>query len=180
VRPELLQQDQFESRLGSHAGEPSWARRFARQSRALFFAVDRARALEATFAPPDSRFFRCFHAVVTGEDETIQDLWQDEARAICDMRDESAKIGARFAVVLWPLEGQVLTDLPACKFQRNAQRICDAARVPMISMLEPLKSCVRDGEAPYLPFEQHPTPEGYRRCSEKIAAAIESEGLLRR
>lgn len=180
VRPELLRRESFEARMGASQGDRSWTRRMLRCSRALFFAVDRARALEASLSPRRTRFLECFHSIVAGEDEAIADLWESEARAICDMRDAARGAGSRFAVVLFPLEGQVLADLPACRFQRNAQRLCDAAGVPLVSMLEPLRTLAQEGGRPYLPFEQHPTPEGYRRCTEKLAAFIEEHGLLRR
>jgi lysophospholipase L1-like esterase len=178
VRAELMRRETFESRLESEGQGASLFRRTLRHSRALFFAVDRARAIEASMSPPRTRFFQCYRAILAGEDDTIRDLWDGEARAICDMRDECTRRGSRFAVVLWPLEAQVLSDQQACHFQDRAQRICDAAGVPLISMLEPLRSIAREGKAPYLPFEKHPTPEGYRRCSEKIAGEIEKLGLL--
>src|SRR5262249_20506872 len=156
-----------EARLSSEGDGPSWARRTLRHSRALFFAVDRARAVGASFSPRRSRFFQCFRSLLAGEDDAIRALWHGEARAICDMHDECTRRAERFAVVLWPLEAQVLAEAPGCRFQATAQRICDAAGVPLISMLEPLRAVVRDGQAPYLPFEQHPTPESYRRCAEK-------------
>jgi hypothetical protein len=180
VRAELMRRETFEARLESEGQGANLFRRTLRHSRALFFAVDRARAIEASVSPPQTRFFQCFRAILSGEEETIRDLWDGEARAICDMRDECKRQGSRFAVVLWPLEAQVLTDQPACRFQEHAQRICDAAGVPLVSMLEPLRSVASEGKAPYLPFEKHPTPESYRRCSEKIAGEIERLGLLPR
>jgi hypothetical protein len=154
VRAELLDRAGFEARMGGDDSGPSWAHRALRNSRALFFTVDRARALSARLTPRRSRFFECFNAVLSGEDKAIADLWEGEARAICDMRDAATRAGARFAVVLFPLEAQVLTQVPACRFEERAQEICDIARVPLISMLEPLRSVARDGEDPYLPFEQ--------------------------
>ena len=135
VRPELLKRETFEARLEREGRGASWPRQVLRHSRALFFGVDRARAVAASVAPPHTRFYKCFRAILAGEDDTIRDLWDGEARAICDMRDECTRQGSRFAVVLWPLEAQVLSDVPACRFQQYAQRICDAAGVPLISML---------------------------------------------
>lgn len=178
VRPELLRRESFEAGLGRASGKSSWPRQLLRRSRALYFAVDRARAVEAAVAPPQTRFFQCFRALLAGEDDSVADLWEGEARAIAAMRDACARKGARLAVVVWPLESQVLSEVPACRFQESAQRICDAAGVPAISMLEPLRSVARDGKAPYLPFEQHPTPEAYRRCSRRIAEVLAERGLL--
>ncbi len=94
------------------------------------------------------------------------------------MKQVAASFGAKLVVVLWPLEEQVIDDAPRCRWVQNAQKLCDATGVPMVSFLEPLKSLADEGTRPYLPYERHPIPEGYRRCVDRLAATIRSEKLL--
>jgi len=152
-------------------------RRALRNSRAIFAAVQEAKTLEAVFCPPKTRFYRCYGALLTGED-AFPDLWAGETKQICMMRDDAAKIGARFAVLVWPLEAQALGSAPDCRFEKQAARACEAAGVPCIPLLEPLRTLAREGTNPYLPYEQHPTPKGYARAVATIERALLEKGLV--
>jgi lysophospholipase L1-like esterase len=160
------------------ADEESGIRSTLRHSRALFVTVSGARSLLGALSPSRSRFHRCWEALLRGDDESIGDLWETEASEIRRMRDSAAAHGAKLFVIVWPLEPQVLVGVSTCRFQEKARRVCDELGVPSVSLLEPLREVACSGESPYLPYEKHPTPEGYRRAVEKMAQALREQGLV--
>lgn len=179
VRADLMKPDSFATHADEGSGLTFWARHTLRRSRAVFLTVQRLRALKAALTPSKSRFMRCYSALLAGDHASIRDLWDDEANEICRMRDDAARVGARLAVIVWPLEAQVLSDVPACRFEKEAQQICEEAGVVCIPLLEPLRQLAREGQSPYLPYEQHPTPEGYRRAVATIERALVEQGLVK-
>jgi hypothetical protein len=177
VRADLMSEEAFNA---SHEKEGFtwWARHTLRRSRALFLSVNRVRALKNTFSPPKSRFHATFQALAAGDNASVRDLWEEQAREICRLRDDAASVGAKLAVVVWPLEAQVVSSLPPCKFQAEAQRICDEAGVACISLLEPLEDMFKHGQDPYLPYEQHPTPAGYERAVAHMERQLRAKKLV--
>ena len=160
------------------ADDESFVKSTLRRSRALFVTVSGARSLLAALSPSGSRFHRCWEALLHGDDASIRDLWETEAREIQRMRDSAASVGAKLFVIVWPLEPQVLGDVPTCRFEEEARHVCDELGVPSVSLLEPLRGMAVSGESPYLPYEQHPTPQGYRRAVETMARALREKGLV--
>lgn len=178
VRPELLRKEALQE-SDEGAGVTWWLRHTLRRSRALFLSVERARALKALVVPPTSRFHRTFQALLAGDNGSVRDLWDEEAREICRMRDDAASVGAKFAVVVWPIEAQVLRDMPRCTFEQEAKRLCEEAGVPCVSLYEPLRALAQQGIEPYLPYEQHPTPLGYERAVAVMERELRAQGALK-
>ncbi len=178
IRPELLNPDTFAAHEGEE-GVTWWLRHTLRRSRAVFFAVQRARALRAALAPPTTRFYHCYHSLLEGNDLAIRDLWNVEADEIARMRDDAASVDARLVVIVWPLEAQVLSSMPGCHFEREAKRICDEAGVVSIPLLDTLQALAHEGTSPYLPYEQHPTPEAYHRVVGEIVKQLSTHDLLK-
>lgn len=178
VRADLMTEESFNESHGRE-GWTWWARHTFRRSRALFLSVNRVRALRAAVSPPQTRFQRTFQSLLAGDNNSIRDLWDAQSSELCRLRDDAASVGARLAVVVWPLEAQVLSDVPSCKFEQEARRLCEEAGVACIPLLEPLKEMAKTGENPYLPYEQHPTPRGYARAVAAMERGLEEQGLLR-
>src|SRR5579883_2523558 len=162
--------------IKDESGSP--LRRALRSSRAVFAAVQELKTLGGTLFPPRTRFYRCYNALLEGDGDAFSDLWEEEVRQICLMREDAAKIGAKLVVIAWPLEAQALGVAPQCHFEKQAARACGAAGVPCIPLLEPLRNLAKEGKNPYLPYEQHPTPEGYARSVAVIERALVDQGLI--
>jgi hypothetical protein len=173
--PEKLTRERVEARIASEVSRHSWLRDGLRCSRALYFLVNRVGALGAAIAPRPGRFHDVHQALLAGRDDAIRDAWDDLAREVVAMRDASRARGARFAVVAWPVPEQVLGETTQCRFLETARALGDRLGVPVVSTLEPLVSLVHEGTSPYLPYETHPTAEGYARSASAIACALAAD-----
>jgi hypothetical protein len=176
--PEKLTREHVEARIASAVPRHSRIRDVLRNSRALYFLAKKAGELGAAIAPPQGRFHDVHEALLVGRDDAIRDAWDDLAREIVAMRDAAHAVGARFIVVAWPMPEQVLGETRRCHFLETTCALGDRMGVPVVSTLAPLVTLVREGTSPYLPYETHPTPEGYARSASAVAQALADVGAL--
>ncbi|HBH02512.1 MAG: hypothetical protein A2X36_05675 [Elusimicrobia bacterium GWA2_69_24] len=130
---------------------------------------------------------------LTEDDRTAEDQWRLTEALIRQLRDEVRAAGARFAVMIFPMEGQVYPerftpfwrqyyagrDYDLDRPNRALARFLAREEIPALDLLPALRARAAQGEADlYRPGDIHWTPKGHAIAGEALVEFLARQGLL--
>ena len=87
--------------------------------------------------------------------------------------------GVPVVLLAFPMENQLLLDLPAAVWGDRLREIWAPTGMPFIDLEPAYRAARKAGKNPFLPYDLHPSPLGMQIAAEHLLDVITSRDLLR-
>lgn len=161
-----------------HHALPKGLRDALRRSLVLYLGVTRAKALAYGRRPPATALERVHHALLTGDEATLEPFWSATAGRLREIAAAGAERDVPVVLMCFPMEEEIRKPPGGITLGPRLAELWEPTGWPTVD-LEPLyRAALARGENPFLPYDLHPNAAGMRIAAEALHQALLGSGLL--
>jgi lysophospholipase L1-like esterase len=161
-----------------HHTLPKGLRDALRRSLVVYLGVTRAKALAYGRRPPSTALERVQHALLSGDEATLEPFWTATAARLREIAAAGAGRSVPVVLLHLPMEEQIRRPGSGIALGGRLVELWRPTGWPAVD-LEPLyRAALGRGENPFLPYDLHPNEVGMRIAAEALHRALLESGLV--
>lgn len=157
---------------------PKGLRDALRRSLVLYLGVTRAKALAYGRRPPATALERVHHALLTGDEATLEPFWNATAGRLHEIATAGAGRGVPVVLMRFPMEEEIRRPPGGIALGPHLAEFWEPTGWPMVDLQPLYRAALARGENPFLPYDLHPNAAGMRIAAEALHQALLGSGLL--